>query len=116
MSSFIGKDKETIKKYLENYDIDVIVLGSGDSIVNQYPSSGSRLLEKDRVFLLTNSKDVSMIDITNFSRNEVDRFASLVGIKVKFNGNGYVTDFNISVDDTLTKDSVLEVTLGSRED
>ena len=116
MSSFIGKDKETIKKYLENYDIDVIVLGSGDSIVNQYPSSGSRLLEKDRVFLFTNSKDVSMIDITNFSRNEVDRFASLVGIKVKFNGNGYVTDFNISVDDTLTKDSVLEVTLGSRED
>ncbi len=114
--SYVGKKVETVKKYLENYDINVVALGNGSSIIKQYPLSGDRLLKGDRMFLLTNSNDIQMIDITNFSRNEVSVFATLVGIKVKFNGTGYVKSFNINVGDKINKDTLLEVTLGSRKE
>lgn len=115
-TSYVGKKVETVKKYLENYDINVVALGNGSSIIKQYPLSGDRLLKGDRMFLLTNSNDIQMIDITNFSRNEVSVFATLVGIKVKFNGTGYVKSFNINVGDKINKDTLLEVTLGSRKE
>ena len=115
-TSYVGKKIETVKKYLENYDINVVTLGNGGSIIKQYPLSGDRLLKGDRMFLLTNSNDIQMIDITNFSRNEVSVFATLVGIKVKFNGTGYVKSFNINVGDKINKDTLLEVTLGSRKE
>ena len=50
-----------------------------------------------------------MPDITGWSSSEVSTFAKMINIKLKDNGTGHVTGFNIPVGTILNSESKLEV-------
>ena len=76
---------------------DIVVIGDGDKIVDTYPKN--KVVSKDeKIFILTNSKNIEIPDFTGYSKREVDTYKKLTGIDIALEGNGYVYEQNIEDD------------------
>ena len=95
VESFYNKDVSEIKKYLENKNLQVLVIGNGTKIVEQYPSINSVIYEEDLVILKTNNFDNKMIDLVGYSKKEVVNILKLLDLSYEIEGNGYVFEQNI---------------------
>ena len=72
---------------------DIVVIGDGDKIVDTYPKN--KVVSKDeKIFILTNSKNIEIPDFIGYSKREVDTYKKLTGIDVTLEGNGYVYEQN----------------------
>ena len=111
VKSYINKDLDSTIKELNKYNIEPIVIGDNKKIIKQYPSENNILNEGNKVFLVTSEDNYKMIDITNWSRNEVEVYAKLLGISVVFEKEGYVKSFSIDVGEEIDNSKILEVTL-----
>lgn len=114
MPSYLSSSTITSKNQLEKLKLDVVVIGDGDKIINQYPVKGTTVLTGDKIFLVTNSKNIKMPDMTNWARSNVVKFASLAKIEYKTTGYGYVKKQNIKAG-TLINNQLLEVELQNKE-
>ena len=109
--SYKNKKVEIVKNELEKNKIEVIVIGTGDKIINQYPNSSTILNEGDKVFLLTNGNSYTMPDMNSWSRADVSAYASLTNIKFNFTNYGYVTSTSKKVGEEIITNEIIEVTL-----
>lgn len=76
---------------------DIVVIGDGDKIVDTYPKN--KVVSKDeKIFILTNSKNIEIPDFIGYSKREVDTYKKLTGIDIALEGNGYVYEQNIEDD------------------
>ena len=112
MNNYISDKVTDVVKELEDKNVKAIVIGSGDTVIKQYPTKGNKIIEKDKVFLLTNSKEYNMLDLTGYSRIDVLEYSKLVGLNVKFDGYGYVTSQSIEKDSVIKINGNLNVKLG----
>ncbi len=112
ISTYINKNVSDIKSMLESKNIDVVVIGDGDKIINQYPKKDTVLIEKDKIFLVTNGVNYTMPDITDWSRYDVIKLCELLKIPYSFEGYGYVASQSIKAGTKIDENSKLEVLLG----
>ena len=76
---------------------DIVVIGDGDKIVYTYPKN--KVVSKDeKIFILTNSKNIEIPDFIGYSKREVETYKKLTGIDITLEGNGYVYEQNIEND------------------
>ena len=109
-----GMDTVTIKKQLEK-TLDVIVVGSGDKIINQYPLANTTLLDNDKLFLVTNSLEIKVPDFKNWSRKDVTTFCNLANIEYEFEGYGYVVEQSIKANEVLKNSEKIYIKLKDKE-
>lgn len=102
IESYYNKNIYEVKNTLESKNINVLVLGDGSKIVNQYPSVNSTIYEDSLVVLKTNNFDNNMIDLTGYSYKEVDNILRLMGISYILEGNGYVYEQSIQEGEIIT--------------
>ena len=106
VSNYISKTKEDVIKEIDNKKINIIVLGDGKYIINQYPEKGGIVLAGGKLFLVTNSKNIKMPDITGWSLNEVKIFAKLTNLELNYSGYGYVKTQSIEKDEIINTDTL----------
>ncbi len=111
LDNYISKDMNSTVEDLQNKKLKVYKLGTGSYVINQYPLKGGEALEGSKVFLVSNKHDYVMEDLTGWSLSEVMTYVNLLGIDIKTNGYGYVTNQSIPVGTAISNDQVLEVTL-----
>lgn len=109
IDNYVNKITLDIKKELNNNDIDVLVLGNGNKIVDQYPNNGVTLYNNDRVYLLTNNYDNMMIDFNGLSYKDAKGVLNLMDVKYKLDGYGYVYEQNIEVNKKIEEEIVLKL-------
>lgn len=81
---------------------DIVVIGDGDKIVDTYPKN--KVVSKDeKIFILTNSKNIEIPDFIGYSKREVETYKKLTGIDITLEGNGYVYEQNIENDKIFLK-------------
>ena len=114
INNYINKDTETSKTELENNKLKVIVIGTGDRIINQYPTKNSVVSENDKVFLLTNNKEFTMPNMKGWSRSDVEIFGKLTGVSFKFNNYGYVVSTSVESKEKINPGTSVEVTLETK--
>lgn len=95
VSSYYNKDISKVKSSLEDSNIKVLVLGTGDKIIEQYPSIGTTIYEDDLVILKTNSDTYLMPNLINMSYKEVDNVFRLLNIEYTLEGSGYAYEQSI---------------------
>jgi len=113
MPDIVGINANEAKEQFDKKGLNIIVIGDGDKIVNQFPAKNSKIITGDRIFLVTNGSKIIMPDMTNWSLSEVARFANLSKVEYKSSGHGYVTHQNIK-SGTEIKNKVIDVKLSSR--
>lgn len=106
VESFYNRSTNDIKKYLENMNIEVLLIGNGNKIVDQYPSMNTTIYEDDLVILKTNDFDNKMIDLTGYSHKEVVNILKFMNVSYLIEGTGYVYEQsilpNVNIDDKIT--------------
>lgn len=111
LDNYISAEVVEIVDKLKNKKLKVYTLGSGKYIINQYPLKGVKVIENSKVFLVTNSSDYILEDLTGWSLSEVMTYTNLLGITLYTEGYGYVSSQSIEVGTNITSDMELYVTL-----
>ena len=109
VESFYNKNVGSIKNKLEDNNINVLIIGSGDKIVEQYPSINSIVYENDLVILKTNNYDNKMIDLMGYSRKEVINIFNLLDISYEIEGSGYVYDQSVPVGEIISDKVIVKL-------
>ena len=111
VDNYLSKDINNVTSILENLPIDKIVIGNGKYIINQYPVNGSVVLENGKLFLVTNSNEITMPDLTGWSLNDVQTYTNLIGLPLEYSGYGYVTSQSIAAGAIIDLNQTLNVWL-----
>lgn len=111
LDNFTNYSLENALTKLAKYNLSIVTIGDGDTIVSQYPQQGLTLLENDRLFLLTDYSNITMMDLSGFSRKEVLAYCNLANIQVKITGSGYVVSQSINPNEIIDNNAILEVVL-----
>ena len=110
LEQYRSQKTEDIKNKLMTSNLEVVILGSGSYIINQYPDANTKVVQGSKVFLVTNKNDYVMPDLSNYSLSQVATFAKLAGIDYSYTGYGYVSQQSIEKDSLINGQS-LQVTL-----
>lgn len=111
LDNFISTETTTTEEKLKKLGIQIVKLGSGKYIINQYPEKGTKVLIGNKVILLTNDSEYKMPNIKGWSSSEVITLCKLLNIEYTLTGNGVVTQSSIEPDTIITKDTKIEITL-----
>ncbi len=96
MESFTSKKVDVVKQTLTANGINnVVVFGSGDKVIRQYPSSSDTVSSEDKVYLVTNDDNINVPNVVGLSSKEASGILKLLGLKVKLEGRGYVVSQSI---------------------
>ena len=113
MPSLLNHTVEYARNQLEGSNIQLIVLGGGNNVIDQYPKNSDTLTSGDRVFLLTDSNSFEMPDLTGWTRKDVAALWSITGFGFELSGEGVVTSQSVPSGTTVTKGTVIQVVFGN---
>lgn len=108
LDTYINKDIEKVNSELTSKGISVITIGTGNTIIDQYPKSDTIITVSTKVFLLTNSTDIVIPNFKGWSKKDVITYLDLAGISYTVTGNGYLTSQSI-VDTTYQDGMVIDL-------
>lgn len=109
--SFINKSVDYAKKKLDNTGMSYLIIGNGDTIINQSIDPYTKTSSMQKMILLTKDKKYKMADLTDFSKGDVLKYAELLNLNVEFSNQGYVSNQNIKPGTVLNNKSKLKITL-----
>ncbi len=110
LENYLNHNVEVVKNLKE---INPIILGSGNVIINQYPIN-KVVTKYDKVFILTNSNDYTLPDLTGYSKSDLEILFSLLKVNYTIKGNGYAISQSIPAGTKIKNDINIEVTLESK--
>lgn len=113
LDSFANQSVNFVKSKLQAKNIDVQVIGNGLTVVEQFPKAKSKVTKSDRVFIKTESNDITLPDFSGWSSKDVSIFGSLAGITINTEGSGgFVIGQNILPGTLVHSGDSLTITLG----
>lgn len=111
MPNLVNHSLDWMNQELNGKKLNVTVLGDGSSVVNQYPSAGSKINSNSRVLVMTDSAGITMPDMTGWTRKDVTAFWALTGIGVQTSGYGKVQAQNVAPGTPVDGSSDIQVTM-----
>lgn len=116
VDNFINKTIDEATANLESLGLEVVKMGDGKRVIDQYPSKGTSSIKGSKVFLLTNSVDVLMPSMTGWTTNEVGSYCNLLGTKYNISGYGRVISQSIKEGTKLDSASIIDFTLSKGDE
>ena len=107
--NFINQKKDTVKTTLDSNAISSVIYGNGDKIIKQIPEAGEEITSLERVYLITNDTNLTVPSVIGASSKLSKEVLEKMGLKVKLEGVGYVTNQSIPEGTQIT--SGMEITL-----
>ena len=77
INNYLNQDLDQVVASLKENKITPIVIGTGKTIINQYPLNKT-ITSADKVFLLTNSTDYVLPNLTGYSKSDVETLLTLL--------------------------------------
>lgn len=111
MPSLVNHSISYATSKLSAYTKNIVKIGDGNGVISQYPGSGESAISNQKVFLLTDGTNISMPNMSGWSRKDIKMFESMSGYKVNIKGNGSVVSQNVKEGTVLNKDTKIEVQL-----
>lgn len=109
VESFTNKKVDQVKMSLDSQGIKYQVIGNGSKVIKQSPNSGDVITNNDIVYLITNDGAMQVPDVRGKSSKVGKDILQKLGLKVKLNGVGYVTEQSIAPGTVITNG--MEITL-----
>lgn len=114
LDSFVNKDTKEVETNLKSIGIEPIIIGNGNKIIKQFPSKKTIVTKKDKIFLLTNADTYYFPKMIGYSRTDATNFGSLLGLKFKFDGYGYVKTLSVSPGSVIDASKIIEISLAPK--
>lgn len=116
IKNYINEYTETAEADLSSTGLEVIKIGDGTRVIDQYPAKGSTAIKGSKIYILTNSKNILMPNMVGWTSNEVGSYCNLVGINYNISGYGRVEKQSIETGTRLESNMAIDFTLNRKED
>ena len=117
MPELINHSVEYALNKCEDLGLNALVFGEGNEVIFQMPEGGKSVITGDRIFVLTDQNQITMPDMTGWSRSDVTAFWTLANKTVKLgivmDGYGVVVSQNIPAGTVIQDKAELSVKLES---
>ena len=87
----------------------VVVLGNGNTVIDQYPKEGQLVDGGEKMFLLTDTNSFIMPDMTGWTRKDVTALWQVTQFGFRLHGEGRVVEQNIPPGTMITRGTEIEV-------
>lgn len=111
IDDYSNQNTNNIANILNSYNINPIILGSGEKIVNQYPTIGTNVIAGDLVVLVTNDSNILLPDFTGYSKKAFVTLCQLMNLNYKTEGYGYVTNQSVPAGTNISEIEEISVEL-----
>lgn len=115
LDNYISKKTTEMTEDLEKQNLVPVVIGDGKYIINQYPLKNTEMLIGNKLFLVTNSTNYLLPDMTGWSRNDVTTYCNLVDITCNISGYGYVASQTIGPNTSINNETIVDIQLNTRQ-
>ncbi len=115
LNNYINKDAASSIEELENLGLEVVKIGEGTRVIDQYPMRKATAIKGSKVFISTNSTDITLPSMKGWTSNEVGSYCNLVGMKYNITGYGRIIEQSIPAGTKIDATAVLDLK-SSRED
>ncbi|MBA1434358.1 penicillin-binding transpeptidase domain-containing protein [Bombilactobacillus bombi] len=105
-----GQSVAAAQQKLQAQQLNLGVIGTGGTVVQQLPTANSKILVNQRVVLLTNGA-MTMPDVTGWSKNDLLKLSEITGKKIVLKGQGFAVQQNISAGTVLNNVKQIEINL-----
>ncbi len=106
------KTNEVVNK-LQELNLNPIVLGDGDIVINQYPIN-SKVTKNEKVFIITNSSNLVIPNLIGYSKSDVETILNFLNVNYTISGRGYVESQSIPPETPITDDLKIEINLNNK--
>src|SRR5690554_575030 len=106
IENFINRPTSEFVAFANLHQFKTVILGDGDQIINTSFNNMSKLLNTTRLFVQTNKKQETMIDLIGFSKKEVMIFAQLSGVDIEITGDGWVSEQSLVEGEVLSGEKI----------
>ena len=110
MENYISKNTQESIEQLQNQGMNVVTIGNGKYIINQYPKKDKKIPAGSKAILITNG-ELTMPNVIGFSSNEVVTICKLLNLNYNINGVGNVVSTSIPEGTPITKDMTIAINL-----
>jgi penicillin-binding protein 2B len=112
MPDLVNHSVSYAQNTISSYGTDIIVLGGGSTVIDQYPSAGQAVETGQRVFLLTDTQSFTMPDMTGWTRKDVTALWEVTGFGFSLDGTGTVVSQSVPAGTVVTKGTEISVVFG----
>lgn len=115
LNNYISTNLTDTEEKLKKVNLQPIIIGDGKYVINQYPLKNTKVEKNSKVFLLTNSPNYIMPDVTNWTSSEIISFCNIIGLKYELNGYGNVESTSIEKGSQIDLNTKLIINLVSEK-
>src|SRR5699024_6136368 len=101
MHKVIDIKTRLIDHVIEKLNLNYHLIGDGDKVVASSVNESTNTLSNKPIILIINK--LKMSDLEGWSKREILELENLLDIPIEINGDGFVTDQNIEVDEKINK-------------
>ena len=111
MPQLINHSLDYAQRKMAETECEVLILGNGSEVIDQFPNSGEQVVTGPKVFLLTDTVQIVMPDMTGWTRKDISGFWQASGYSVKLDGYGRVVSQSPAAGTTLSRNMSIELVL-----
>ncbi|NBK96570.1 MAG: penicillin-binding protein [Erysipelotrichia bacterium] len=111
MPSLVNHSTTYAQEKLAPYTSNVVYIGDGSTIISQYPNADTSTISSQKIFLLTDGVNITMPNMSGWTRKDVKLFAKLSNISIETNGSGAVVSQSVAEGTIINNDSKVSVEL-----
>lgn len=94
-----------VENKLKDMDVQPVYIGDGDVVVDQYPKSNKLVSTNQNVFIKTNSTNLVLPNMVNWSYKDVMIYKEMTGLNITCNGSGIVKSQSVAAKTTVTPET-----------
>lgn len=115
LASYKDQPVEDVQMALETKGMIPVIIGDGDTIIDQQPKAGSKVVSGTRVFLKTEGPS-TLPSFTGWSLQSVLTYEALTGLSIETNGEGFVVSQSVSAGTQVTENTTIVLRLQTPEE
>lgn len=109
IDNFTNQSVEYASSILKYNNIPYVTIGNGSSVVEQMPQAKSTIVSNSKVFLLTDGNEITMPNMTGWSRKDVSTFEALTNITIEYSGTGKVISQNVAEGTVINSETAISL-------
>jgi len=111
MPSLINHSLQYVNSKLNGESDNLIIIGDGNSVIDQYPKAKTTILSTTKIFLITDFNTMKMPNMIGWTRDQIIEFWTLTGVQFEIVGSGVCVDQSIQPNTIINKNDLVKMML-----
>ncbi|MBF0715032.1 penicillin-binding transpeptidase domain-containing protein [Gemelliphila palaticanis] len=109
--NYEGHEINSAINSIYTFSKNIVLIGSGNNVIRQFPLENSYILPNDKIFLVTGNNKITVPNFKGWSKSDILKYKELSGLNIIIEGNGFVSNQSIKQGSIVKSGDELKVKL-----